>query len=395
MSRRTRPAVAVLALVAVAAMAPAAHAQTVDPLVPAPVPTEPVEPEPVPGPSYDAVVDLTFPVDGAVSFSDDYHGARGGGTRIHKATDLGGRDAYGLPVHAAVGGTVTWLTGMDASGPHASAGYTIGIDGDDGRRYNYLHLGRQDGPPTEAYAAGIARGVEVERGQLIGYLGHSGNASPSWPHLHFEIVDERVTDPDGTHRMNPYASLLAAKADGDLPLEARRFTDVPATFSHHDAILWLADTGITHGCDARRFCPVDVVNRGQLATFLAAALDLPAPDRTDYFTDVTSAHTHAPGIAKLAEADIAKGALDGTFGPNQPITREQMATLLAAARGEVLTASTSLPFADVNPASPHAAAISALYHAGIVFGDVDGAFQPARPVTRGEMAAFLQRSFGQ
>lgn len=163
--------------------------------------------------AYDDVIDLTFPIVGEYRYIDDYHQWRGGGTRRHRATDI--MVAYGEPVHAAMGGRVDLITGIGTAPP--SWGYAIYIAGDDGRRYVYIHLGRQDGPPSEAYAPGIGLGTRVERGQHIGFAGHSGNASPSAPHLHLEIHDPRITDPYGTNRMNPYPSLRAAERRGDFP----------------------------------------------------------------------------------------------------------------------------------------------------------------------------------
>ena len=163
--------------------------------------------------NYDAVIDITFPVDGPVDYTNDYYSSRSRGA--HGATDIGRADAYGLNVHAAVGGTVTFMTGTTSAVP--SYGYMIRIAGDDGRQYNYIHLGRQNGPPTEAYAPGISTGTRVERGQHIGYLGHSGNAHSSWPHLHFEIVESGITGGDGTDRRNPYNSLVDAQRRGDVP----------------------------------------------------------------------------------------------------------------------------------------------------------------------------------
>src|SRR5690606_21202462 len=104
--------------------------------------------------------------------------------------------------------------------------------------YNYLHLGDQHGPPSEAYAPGLQRGDIVLRGQHIGYIGHSGNASASWPHLHFEISDPTVTDRQGSHRINPYHSLKDAERRGDLPdgsvarSSGAGFADVPAGHAH-------------------------------------------------------------------------------------------------------------------------------------------------------------------
>jgi hypothetical protein len=167
--------------------------------------------------AYDDIVDLTFPVDGSSSYTDSYEAARGGGTRAHKATDI--MADYRTPVHAAMGGEITWITGVDKAVP--GYGYMISIAGDDGRRYSYIHLGRQDEGPQSAYLPGIARGARVERGQRIGWVGCSGNASCSAPHLHLEIEDDAVTDPYGGHRMNPYASLVDAERRGDLPAAPR------------------------------------------------------------------------------------------------------------------------------------------------------------------------------
>jgi len=191
-SPRSAALLAVVALVAV--LLPAPHAEA--------------------APAYDAVVDLTFPVAGENRYMDDYDHWRGGGTRRHRATDI--MASYGQPVHAAVGGTIDLITGLDGNPP--SWGYAIYVAGDDGRRYVYIHLGSQTGPPSEAYAPGMRKGLRVARGQHIGYVGHSGNASVSAPHLHLEIHDPAVNDPYGTSRMNPYASLRAAEERADLPL---------------------------------------------------------------------------------------------------------------------------------------------------------------------------------
>lgn len=153
-------------------------------------------------------IDLTFPTIPSAAFSDDYDVGRGPG-RAHQATDLFA-DA-GTPVHAARGGTVTWVT------EHRSAGWAVHVRGDDGRTYAYYHLGPDGGDRSEAIAAGIEQGVSVSRGQRLGSIGDSGNAAGSPPHLHFEIHDDGVTDPYGRNRINPVASLRAALDRGDVP----------------------------------------------------------------------------------------------------------------------------------------------------------------------------------
>lgn len=107
----------------------------------------------------------------------------------------------------------------------------ITIAGDDGREYSYLHLnddtpGTDDGAggPENAFANGLQEGTIVERGDLIGWMGDSGNAEDTGHHLHFSIVDPAVSDPYGTNYINTYFSSVAALERGDLGGES----EVPA-----------------------------------------------------------------------------------------------------------------------------------------------------------------------
>jgi murein DD-endopeptidase MepM/ murein hydrolase activator NlpD len=340
----------------------------------------------------DVVVDLTFPVhdpQGLTTYTDDYHHARSGG-RTHMATDIGGPNAYGVRIHAAVGGTITWLTGMDGTAYGASAGYAIGIRGDDGHTYRYMHLGGGDRPIDEAYAPGIRRGVRVERGQHLGYLGYSGNASPSWPHLHFEICRAH----DCTDRLNPFHSLRDAERRGDYPgngvarTAGSGFADVASTHPHAAGITFVDVAEISQGCTVDRFCPDRAVTRGQMATFLHKALGL-ADAGAPPFDDVPANHPHAAGIAAVAAAGISEGRGNGRFDPQSPVRRDQMATFLRNGLG-LPTSTTSYP--DVHPSSPHATAIGAIADAGITRGFPDGTYKPMGDVSRAQMATFLKRA---
>jgi putative cell wall-binding protein len=150
------------------------------------------------------VHDIVFPVIGDVSYSDTFGAPRGGG-RSHEGQDLLGTKMQQLV--AADRGTVTFLTW-----PEASYGYYIELTADDGFVYSYVHL-NNDTPGTDddsaeredVYGPGIDVGARVERGQLLGYMGDSGNAEHTAPHLHFEMQR-----PSGTV-MNPYESLEAAQ----------------------------------------------------------------------------------------------------------------------------------------------------------------------------------------
>ncbi len=145
---------------------------------------------------------ITFPVIGKVNYSDDFAAPRTGHT--HEGNDLLGKKL--MPLVAAVDGTVTFVVW-----PEASYGYMVTITDSEGYKYNYLHI-NNDTPGTDdglgggvnAYAPGIESGAKVVKGQLIGWMGDSGNAESTAPHLHFEI-----RFPDDT-AFSPYQSLQQA-----------------------------------------------------------------------------------------------------------------------------------------------------------------------------------------
>ena len=188
----------------------------------------------------------------------------------------------------------------------------------------------------------------------------------------------------------------------------RDITDSP----HREAIEQLAEAGITRGCDpphARRYCPADGVTRAQFATLIVGALD--ASGRTlpegsaaaASFIDVETGSTHAPAILRLTEAGVILGCdppVGERYCPADPLTRAQLATLLARALDlEVRLHDELHPatqrFLDVPPDTVHAPAIACLCDAGITWGcnpPANTRFCPGQTVTRGQLASFLVRA---
>ncbi len=113
-----------------------------------------------------------------------------------------------------------------------------------------------------------------------------------------------------------------------LPPVVVPFTDISDS-KFVDDIVWAWEEGITAGCSPTLFCPDGLVTRGQMATFLARALDLPATS-TDFFTD-DEGNTHEGNINRVAAAGITAGCGPNTFCPNGLVTRAQMATFLSRA----------------------------------------------------------------
>ena len=331
---------------------------------------------------YQQVVDLTFPVGGKVHYGDSFDAARSGG-RVHMATDVMAPE--GAPIYAAVGGTVTTITGLTEKVP--SYGYMIRVAGDDGRTYVYLHMGRNSGPAKDAYVPGIAKGSKVQRGQKIAYVGCSGNASCSGPHLHFEIHDDRVTDPYKGSRINPYPSLLTAERQGDYAKAiVYPFDDIKRSV-HLDAILKLSAEGIIEGCGQNRFCPSEAIARTEMAEVMQRALDLPDTDE-DHFTDDEGLDAE-PAINALAAAGVVNGCGDGTtYCPDEGVSRARMASYLA--RGFDLPDTDEDVFPD-DDGHGHEQSINRLAASGITGGCTPTRFCVSGKLTRGQLASFLVR----
>ena len=159
--------------------------------------------------------DLEFPVDGAHHFWDTFWAARSHGP--HHSQDL--MAGKMVRVVAAADGTVrlvNWSSRLDDLNPERCC--TLVIRHDDGWESWYIHL-NNDTPGTDdgrawGIADGITPGVRVSRGQLVAWVGDSGNAEHTAPHLHFEL-----RDPEGTI-VNPYQALRAAGGNGPPPSDA-------------------------------------------------------------------------------------------------------------------------------------------------------------------------------
>lgn len=133
---------------------------------------------------------FVFPVAAPVEFIDSWGFPRMTGTASahwHQGTDVFA--AHGAPLVAAESGRVTRV------GQASLGGNRLWIVGDSGAEYYYAHL--------SAFAPGLVDGLRVNAGDLVGFVGDTGNARGTSPHLHFEV------HPGGTGPVNPFPLLRA------------------------------------------------------------------------------------------------------------------------------------------------------------------------------------------
>jgi murein DD-endopeptidase MepM/ murein hydrolase activator NlpD len=117
---------------------------------------------------------LMVPVEGVQprDLRDTFHATRGGG-RIHMATDI--LAMRGTPVISASDGRIIKLSNG------GSGGITIYVADASGRYLHYYaHL--------DGYAQNVKEGLGVKEGQVIGFVGTTGNAPPNTPHLHYQVM---------------------------------------------------------------------------------------------------------------------------------------------------------------------------------------------------------------
>jgi|GEM_PF-780247 len=175
---------------------------------------------------------IVFPVDGETSFRDDFLEPRDGGAREHLGNDIIADKM--TPLVAVVDGVISYIPR-----PEPSWGYMLTIQDNDGYQYRYLHL-NNDTPGTDdgnggdgnAYVSSLRRGTKVSAGQLIGWIGDSGNAEWTVSHLHFEIRNPSRS------AINPYLSLIAAASPENFRGEA-------ATVLHQSA----GEAGVLEGAE--------------------------------------------------------------------------------------------------------------------------------------------------
>ena len=133
---------------------------------------------------------------------------------------------------------------------------------------------------------------------------------------------------DSCTRAQVVTFLWAANGKPEPKLAFNPFDDVSENDWYYKPVLWAVENGITGGVSKDLFGPEQTCTRGQIVTFLYAAVDKPAVNGTSSFKDVADGEWFAAPVIWAAENDVTGGIGNGKFGPNNTCTRAQVVTFL-------------------------------------------------------------------
>ena len=253
-------------------------------------------------------------------------------------------------------------------------------------------------PSSLALPAGGGSGAILT--QTLGGCAWSATSNTTWITLTSGTSGTGVGATSYTVVPNTAAiSRSGAISIGGQPFSVRQganFDDVPATHPFYAFIGQLSARGITNGCRAGNYCPDTTVTREQMAILLIRSLGnfTPPQPTQPRFADVSPARGGYAFIEELARLGITAGCGGGNFCPDQPVTREQMAIFIERALGVFTPPKPAQQtFLDVSPARPSYPFIEDFARRGITAGCGGGNYCPDNPVTRGQTAVFLVRAF--
>ena len=201
-------------------------------------------------PKTGTVPTLIFPVAGATTYVDDFGQPRAGGA--HQGNDM--MAAKKTPAVAVEAGKVKFWT------TSANAGCMLYLYGASGTTYDYIHLNndltmkndnRGKCVPGVSYARGLKDGAKVSAGQMIGYVGDSGDANGIASHFHFEV------HPSGGAAVSPYPYLQTAQK---LLFYAKAGT--PFTLALTGTVVATTDTSLTLTLSTLQAFPMNLKLKG-------------------------------------------------------------------------------------------------------------------------------------
>jgi hypothetical protein len=168
------------------------------------------------------------------------------------------------------------------------------------------------------------------------------------------------------------------------------FTDVNPDDYFYVAVRYLYCAGVVSGYPDNTFRPYNNTTRGQLCKIIVLAEGWPInTEGGPHFSDVPKTHTFYEYIETAFNRGIISGYGDGTFRPDNNVTRAQLCKIIVLAQQWEIDTSGGPHFTDVQPSHLFYGYIETAYHHGIISGYGDGTFRPDNSATRGQICKIV------
>lgn len=215
-------------------------------------------------------------------------------------------------------------------------GHTVTFDYNDGSEtvFDMVH----DGDAIEAPADPTREGYTFAGWYLDGELYDfetpvTGNFTlvAEWTEDTDEPTPVDPVNPDNPDKPTPVKPSKPSTGTTTTPVAAEPeipFTDVSENASYYDAVKYVYEEDLMNGTSETKFAPNSTLTRGMVATILYRIEGNPAATYAGSFADVADGVWYTDGVEWAAEAGVVNGYTNGNFGPEDPVTREQLAAML-------------------------------------------------------------------
>lgn len=212
---------------------------------------------------------------------------------------------------------------------------------------------------------------------------HKWFAATSCPGYYLESRMQDIAD-----RVN---AILTPPKPEPTPQPVPEFSDVPKDTADYKTIMWAAEHGIAKGYKDGTFRPNDGCTRLQFITMIWRMMEKPGATAKVTFKDVSEKTSGYKAIQWAVQEGLIVGYKDGTFRPNDYLTREQAAVIIWRWGKKQTPNINSKPFIDVNAKAGSYKAILWGTEKGIIKGYKDGTFRPSEICRRKHAVTFLYR----
>ena len=170
-----------------------------------------------------------------------------------------------------------------------------------------------------------------------------------------------------------------------------KLADVPASAWYYDAVQWAVDRNMVDG-SARRLYPNDNASRSEVVEYMWKAAGQPTPTVSNPFTDVSASDSFYNAVLWAYQHGITTGTSAETFAPAETCTRAQVVTFLWRAMNGAETEAES-EFADVGADAYYASPVAWAVGKSITNGTSATTFSPDATCTRAQILTFLYRAY--